>query len=186
MPAHPTCSSCFGTGLQRLPWVQLAAYLQDEAAREVTNPPFPAPAQLSGRPEIVTWRSHYDAAPLGAWARGLSRWGREATVRAVLASTRAALARNAHAPSGYHATNAIEGLEAWLACPCAQHHRALCADAHPGEALLVPPWAPCGCTMDRIEPILAADTLCVSPYSGAGMVREAIRASLLPWALSHL
>lgn len=147
---------------------------------------------------------------LALWVRGLSRWGPEALVRAAVAAARQALpiwasgecadAHSSHpdwqAPlrhlrlvcgNAARARSAIEAAEAWLACPCDAHIREWYeARDVAGPGVWLPyPNASRQQVGDRIS-ALSADARIkeAAKIAGEPRVRDAVRSSLVAWALA--
>lgn len=139
--------------------------------------------------------------PLDAWARSLSRWDKAVCVRAAVAAGRVAWAANgsddaAYVNAGMDTTSradpvrALSAAQAWLDCPCERHLEACVALCCPKPNLDAFAWevneAVC-CRQagddDHAHHVTAIETS--GRLTSEQAVRDAIRTSLVPWALAR-
>lgn len=130
---------------------------------------------------------------LGAWARGLARWGREVCVRAAVSAARVALpvweganircTGFAMFPAPREPRRAIEAAEAWLACPCKEHEEAWHRAHGDWTVTRSGHWIP---SPDETLQCLAQRPERAARLASEAAVRDAIREALVPWALGPL
>lgn len=145
---HPC--RCAGTGLRLRPHAERAAYCGAPWAREVLPPD-----EVVGSRHAEQSYAALDGGSIEYRVSGLSRWGREAQVRAAVAAANPVLRRIKPGGVGGQsftlqqadrarykaAVAAIEAAEAWLACQCEAHRLALVKSAStPDGGLMDDPW----------------------------------------------
>ena len=182
------CESCRGTGRERLWRVECAAYLGDEAARNVVphvaiDPHDPGyAARASAR-----WPGHLhvlDGHPIETWAKGLARWGRMVSVRAALAA--GWQAATASAQRSQHIVSTFLAGEAWAIDPTEANAMAWeRAWSVATDDQAEPRWMLCAAAGRRdgwgtlCQVAIEASALVTSPEA----VRAAIQDELVPWLL---
>lgn len=185
-PGHEyvTCPTCNGSGVLTIPGRELAAYCGDEAARvlvpvRLTRQTVDKPLHWSpGAREFVESGGILVPCDFGAWVRGLSRYGREACVRAAVAAARAVIAdweRGSRPVEAlWHGPQATEAAERWLADPSEANEDAWAV------LLLqdVPDWVP---TIN--EHLFGQSVRSATEILGEQPTRKAIQDALIPWAL---
>ena len=194
-------------GLIQPELIELAAYVGDEAAREVLGPVWLAWDFPGGGSSTLTDPWSEIEAPLETWSRFLPRW-EGAPLRTAVAAARVALKSK---PCGrcrptrqsgrtiYEAymepcpkcgdriardpapLRAIEAAEEWMVCPCEEHRRTWLGRfraAMRGGLTLVPcPGDPIETTADLMES--------AARLTSEQAVRAAILAEVAPWALGE-
>ena len=121
------CGLCGGTGYRPLRHgIELAAYCKDDAARLVIG----ESCSCGIGPSVnATTMCLDEPGGFSEWLKGLSRWGREAQVRAAVAVARAAQVEQCYErnPTCTRTRctpilHVIEAIEAFVEDPCEEHH----------------------------------------------------------------
>lgn len=192
------CERCDGTGFRPVRAViELAAYAGDEAAREVMGwPPsdeghrFGYPCLGELYPPVVGSTNS-----LSIWVGGLARWGQQAQARAACAAAEVAyrgmptdaiegekFSRLRLLNEKGRARQALTAAKDWLECPCEKHREAWHdASVQPG----MPNWAPQPWGSPPRQDVDSRSAIgFAARLAGETVVREAICAALIKWALA--
>ncbi len=171
--------------------VELAAHLGDPAAALVALPSDRRLGPLGGSGPADPQAAR---ASLEAWVRHLARWGKEAWVRAALAAARGALADwERREPYALAPRRAFLAGQRWLLAPCAltllAAERAasgcgLVRDDFAAHAVEQAAWAAARPGAHSLSCAIQAALSAAWVAGHPRLVRRAVRAELLPWALT--
>lgn len=182
------------TGTERRWRVEAAAHCNDEAARLALGWTVASRSWHGADEARTTWRDASGSTRVGAdadlpietWAQGLSRWGRDVTVRAALAASGMLAGSPVNDDERRAQDEVMDAARAWLACPCDAHseewwHRYRGATDWRAE----PSWllSPAASHADGWATLCVVAIEQTAQEEGPEAVREAIRSALVPWLL---
>src|SRR5690606_15845633 len=171
--------------------VALAAHLGDPAAGLVALPGDHRLGPLGGSGPSDPQAAR---ASLEAWIRHLARWGKEAWVRAALAAARGALADwERREPYALAPRRAFLAAHRWLLAPCELTARAAERAAHAcgavrddfaAHAVEQVAWCAARRGPHSLASAIQASLSAAWVAGHPRLIRRAVRAELLPWALT--